>query len=140
MSGTGLLSEGIKLSYKKEAAFVEIPDLQEVPDMGGKAEKVEVTTLADSAKRYIKGIVDYGDLEFKFLYDNTGATASYRIMKSLESDGLIHEFKVDFPDSTSFAFSASVTTKVDSAKVNGALTFTGALTLNTKITITDPVV
>ena len=57
---TGLLSKDIKLSYKLAAAFVELPDLQEIPELGGDVDKVEVTTLADGARRYINGIKDYG--------------------------------------------------------------------------------
>lgn len=139
MAGTGILSKGIKLSYEKtNNQFVEIPDLQEVPELGGSVEKVEVTTLADGAKRYIKGIVDYGDLSFKFLYDNSTAESSYRVLKGIEDAGQIKKFKVEFPDKTVFAFSASVITKVSSAGVNGALTFTANLTLNSKIEVTHP--
>lgn len=139
MAGTGILSKGIKLSYEQtNGKFVEIPDLQEVPELGGSVEKVEVTTLADGAKRYIKGIVDYGDLSFKFLYDNSTETSSYRVMKNIEDAGQVKKFKVEFPDKTAFAFSASVITKVGSAGVNGALTFTANLTLNSKIEVTHP--
>lgn len=135
---TGILSEGIKLSYKKGAEFIEIENLQEVPELGGTTDKVEVTTLTDSAKKYINGIKDYGDLEFTFLYDNSSETANYRVLQGLEASGSITEFKIDFPDETSFAFSASVTTKVAGAKVNDALTFSAAMTLNTKIEVTNP--
>ena len=43
--GQGILSKGVKLSYKATAAgtFAEIPNLQEFPDLGGAAEKVDVT-------------------------------------------------------------------------------------------------
>lgn len=46
---------------------------------------MDVTTLADNAKRYINGIKDYGDLDFKFLYDNASEGANYRIVKGLET-------------------------------------------------------
>lgn len=138
MAGTGILSKGIKLTYEQGGKYVEIPDLQEVPELGGSAEKVEVTTLADGAKRYIKGIVDYGDLSFKFLYDNSSNDSSYRIMKGIEDAGQVRKFKVEFPDKTSFTFSASVITKVSSAGVNGALTFTANLTLNSNIEVAHP--
>ena len=52
----GILSKGITLSYKKNSEYVIIPDLQEVPDLGGSAEKVDVTTLADGNYKYINGI------------------------------------------------------------------------------------
>lgn len=138
MAGQGILSKGITLSYKKDTEFVVIPDLQEVPELGGTVEKVEVTTLADGSKRYINGIKDYGDLAFKFLYDNSGEGASYRILRGLEEAEGIDEYKVELPDGTAFTFSASVATKLDGASVNGALTFTATLTLNSDMEVSNP--
>jgi len=135
---TGLLSEGITLSYKKATVLTTLPDLQEIPELGGTKEKVEVTTLNDTSKRYINGIKDYGDLAFKFLYDNSAATSSYRVLAGLETSNALTEFEVAFPDGTKFAFSGYVAVKVGSAAVNAPLTFTATITLNTAITVTNP--
>lgn len=135
---TGILSKGITLSYKNSEAWVEIPDLQEIPDLGGEVDTVEVTTLADGAKRYINGIKDYGDLAFVFLYDNSTATSNYRVIRGLEDTGAITEWKVSFPDGTEFAFSGSVVTKIAGAGVGDALTFTATITLNSDIKVTNP--
>ena len=135
----GLLTKGITLSYKKEGSnYAVIANLQECPELGGTAENVEVTTLADGNKKYIKGIKDFGELAFKFLYDNSGAESNYRVVRGLEEAGNAVEWKVTFPDNTSFAFSGEVTTAIDSAAVNAALTFTATITLNSDITVTNP--
>lgn len=135
----GLLTKGITLSYKKTGStYTEIANLQECPELGGTAENVEVTTLADGNKKYIKGIKDFGELAFKFLYDNSGAESNYRVVRGLEEAGSIVDWKVTFPDNTSFAFSGEVTTAIDSAAVNAALTFTATITLNSDITVTNP--
>ncbi len=134
----GLLTKDIKLSYKKENAYVEIANLQECPELGGTAEKVDVTTLADGNKKYINGIKDFGDLSFKFLYDNSGADSNYRVVRGLEESGKVIDWKVTFPDNTEFAFSGEVTTAIESASVNNALTFTANITLNSDITVTNP--
>ena len=135
----GLLTKGITLSYKKDGSNYEvIANLQECPELGGTAENVEVTTLADGNKKYIKGIKDFGELAFKFLYDNSGAESNYRIVRGLEEAGNIVEWKLTFPDNTTFAFSGEVTTPIDSAAVNAALTFTATITLNSDITVTNP--
>ena len=131
---TGLLSKGITLSYKNASTFVELPDLMDIPDMGAAPEKVEVTTLSDGARRYIAGIKDYGDLEFTFLYDG-GVGSSYTILRELEDSGALTQFQVEFPDATTFTFSATVATIIAGAKVNDALTFKAALTLNTDIVV-----
>ena len=135
----GLLTRGITLSYKKDGStYTEIANLQECPELGGTAENVEVTTLADGNKKYIKGIKDFGELAFKFLYDNSGAESNYRVVRGLEEAGNIVEWKVTFPDNTTFAFSGEVSTAIDSAAVNAALTFTATITLNSDITVTNP--
>lgn len=135
----GILTKGITLSYKKDGSNYEvIANLQECPELGGTAENVEVTTLADGNKKYIKGIKDFGELAFKFLYDNSGAQSNYRVVRGLEEAGNAVEWKVTFPDNTTFAFSGEVTTAIDSAAVNAALTFTATITLNSDITVTNP--
>ena len=136
---TGILSKGITLSYKKNLEYVVIPDLQEVPDLGGSADKVDVTTLADGNYRYINGIKDFGDLAFKFLYDNAGETSNYRICRGLEEAGNVVEWKVSFPDGTSFEFSGEPSTTIDGQSVNSAITFTLNITLNSDITVSNPV-
>ena len=135
----GILTKGITLSYKKDGSnYSVIANLQECPELGGTAENVEVTTLADGNKKYIKGIKDFGELAFKFLYDNSGAESNYRIVRGLEEARNIVEWQVTFHDNTTFAFSGEVTTAIDSAAVNAALTFTATITLNSDITVTNP--
>ena len=135
----GILSKGITLSYKKDNQFAVIPDLQEVPDLGGSAEKVDVTTLADGNYKYINGIKDFGDLEFKFLYSNSGTESNYRICRGLEEAGKVVEWKVEFPDGTGFEFSGEPSTTIDGQSVNSAITFTLNITLNSDITVSNPV-
>ena len=134
----GLLTKDIKLSYKNSDQYVEIANLQECPELGGTAEKVDVTTLADGNKKYINGIKDFGDLAFKFLYDNSTTTSNYRVVRGLEEAGNVVDWKVTFPDNTEFMFSGEVTTAIDSASVNNALTFTANITLNSDIVVTNP--
>ena len=137
----GILTKGIKLSYKKQGStYEEILNLQECPDLGGTAEKVDVTVLADGNKKYINGVKDFGDLAFKFLYDNSGATSNYRIVRGLEEAGSVVDWKVTFPDNTEFAFSGEVTASIDGASVNNAITFTANITLNSDITVTNPTI
>lgn len=134
----GILSKDITLSYKNGDAYVLIPNLQEVPELGGTAEKVDVTTLADGNYKYINGIKDFGDLAFKFLYDNSGETSNYRIVRGLEESGEVVDWKVEFPDGTGFEFSGEVSTATDSQSVNSAITFTANITLNSDIVVTHP--
>lgn len=137
---SGILSKGIKLGYSESGTttYTDIPDLQECPQLGGAAEKVEVTVLSDANKRYINGVKDFGELAFKFLYDNSGETSNYRVIKGLENGEKIINWQVTFPDGTKFAFTGQVSTQIESAAVNAALTFTATITLNSEITVTNP--
>lgn len=136
---SGILSKDTKLSAKagSESQFVELPLLMEVPEIGGTPEKVDVTTLADASKKYIDGVKDYGDLAFKFLYENTQGSA-FRTLRGYEDAGTVAEYKVELPDGTGFAFSGQVSVKLDSAAVNAALTFTATISLNSDMVVTNP--
>lgn len=132
----GLLSKGIKFEYSDNGTtFTEVANLQEIPSLGGTPEKVDVTCLADGNKKYINGLVDYGDLAFKFLYDNSSETSNYRVLKGLTG---VNHFKITFPDSTTFAFTGECSCSLDAAAVNAALTFTANIALNSEIAVTNP--
>lgn len=133
----GLLSKGIKLSYFN-VAFVELTDLQEIPELGAIAEKIEVTTLSDASKTYINGLKDYGDLEFKFLYSNATATDSFRVLTGLEASAADTQFQIELPDGATFTFNGQVSVRLDSVGVNAPLTFTAGIALSTDIVIANP--
>lgn len=114
-----VISKGITLSYKAGEAgeFIELTNLQEIPELGGEAEAIEITTLADAAHRYTDGILNYGDtLTFKFLYEKTQFTTLNGL------DGSV-EWKVELPDGTTCAFGGTATVKLDGVGVNTALTY-----------------
>lgn len=134
----GLLTKDIKLSYKKDSSYEVLDGLMEVPSLGGTPDKVEVTTLADASRRYIKGLKDYGDLAFKFLYQNDTATSNFRILRGLEESGKIVEWKVEFPDGTAFAFSGECSVAPSDGSVGGYIAFTLNISLNSDITVTNP--
>lgn len=133
-------ANGTKLGYRTEStgAFTDIPMLMEVPEFGGTPEKIDVTVLSDSAKSYVTGIKDYGDLVFKFLYDNASATANYRVLKGLEDNATAAYFQLSYPDGTAHVFQAIPSVKMDAGAVNGALTFSCTMTLQGEITLTNP--
>ena len=122
-----VISKDIKLSYKKDSTFVELLDLQEIPDLGGDTEAIDVTTLADAAFRYTDGLINYGDsLAFKFLYEKTQFTTLEALDKAVE-------WKVELPDGTSCTFTATSRVKLNGVGVNAALTYTLNLKPNSEM-------
>lgn len=113
------ISKGIKLSYKEVSGsqYTELTNLQEIPDLGGEAEAIEITTLADAAHMYTDGILNYGDsLAFKFLYDK----AQFTTLTGLTGS---NSWKVELPDGATCTFTGTSSVKLDSVGVNAALTY-----------------
>lgn len=116
-----VISKGITLSYKVSGEFVELTNLQEIPELGGDAEAIEITTLADAAHMYTDGIKNYGDsLSFKFLYETEQFTALNGLTGS-------QDWKVSLPDGASCTFGGTASVKLDGVGVNAALTYTLAV-------------
>lgn len=124
-----IISKGITLSYKKSEAenFVELTNLQEIPELGGDTEAIEITTLADAAHTYTNGIKNYGDsLTFKFLYDG----AQFETLNGLTGAS---QWMVTLPDETSCTFGGTSSVKLDGVGVNAALTYTLAIKPNSEM-------
>ena len=130
-----------KLSYKSGSAssFTEISYLMEVPEFGGTPEKIDVTVLSDTTKKYIPGTKDYGDLVFKFLYDNSGENSNFRILKGLDDNQTKATFKIEYPDGTAHQFDAIPSVKMDAGTLNGALTFSATMIVQSDIEISNPI-
>lgn len=121
-----VISKGITLSYKKDADFIELTNLQEIPELGGDSEAIEITTLADAAHMYTDGIKNYGDsLAFKFLYEK----AQFTTLNGLGEA----EWQVALPDGETCSFGGTCSVKLDGVGVNAALTYTLAVKPNSEM-------
>ena len=124
-----VISKGIKLSYKSGtgSTFVDLTNLQEIPELGGDVEAIEITTLADAAHMYTDGLKNYGDsLAFKFLYEGVQFEALHALAG-------VSEWKVTLPDSATCTFSGTSSVKLDGVGVNAALTYTLSIKPNSEM-------
>lgn len=122
-----MISKGIKLSYGSGDSFKELTNLQEIPDLGGETEAVEITTLADAAHMYEDGIKNYGDsLPFKFLYE----AEQFEALNALTGS---QQWKVELPDGAACTFGGTCSVKLDGVGVNAALTYTLAIKPNSEM-------
>ena len=111
----GLLSKGVTLSLEAEV----LTNLQEVPELGGETESVEVTVLSDEAHMYINGIKSYGDsVDFKFLYEK----AQFDELAALGN--VEKQWMVTLPDKTTVSFEGMGSVRLDAISVNSPLTYT----------------
>lgn len=125
-----VISKGITLLYKNTEAteYTALTDLQEIPELGGDVEAIEITTLADAAHKYTDGIKSYGDsLEFKFLY----AGEQFETLNDLTG---VVSWKVTLPDNSACTFSGTSSVKLDGVGVNAALTYTLSVKPNSELT------
>lgn len=123
-----VISKGITLSYylgTGTPTWIELTNLQEIPELGGDAEAIEITTLADAAHMYTNGILNYGDsLAFKFLYEKEQFTELQTHSK--EGVGELN-WQVKLPDGATCVFKGVPSVKLDGVGVNAALTYTLAI-------------
>lgn len=108
------ISKGITLKIGDKL----LTNLQEIPELGGTSEAIEITTLADAAHMYTDGILNYGDsLAFKFLYEQ----AQFEELNALTGS---QECVVTLPDGATCTFNGTTSVKLDGVGVNAALTYT----------------
>lgn len=108
-----VISKGITLAYGETV----LTNLQEIPELGGEREKIEVTVLSSEAHEYTDGIYNYGDsLTFKFLYEKE----QFAELNALEG---VQVWKVTLSDGAVCTFSGSCSVKLDGVGVNAALTY-----------------
>jgi hypothetical protein len=120
-------SEGITLSYKVGSDYTELTNLQEIAELGGETESIEITTLADSAHMYTDGLKNYGDsLPFKFLYEGEQFT-------TLNGLAGVNEWQVKLPDGATCTFSGTCSVKLDAVGVNAVLTYTLSIKPNSEM-------
>ena len=118
------ISKGITLSYGTGEALKVLTNLQEIPELGGEKEAIEITTLADAAHMYTDGLLNYGDsLAFKFLYE----AEQFTELNALDG---VQTWKVTLPNGEACTFSGTGSVKLDGVGVNAALTYTLAVKPN----------
>ena len=118
-----VISRGIKL-YRNDTP---LENLQEVPELGGDRDPIEITCLGDDAHKYTEGIWNYGDsIAFKFLYETEQFSD---LQKSTDTD----TWKVELPDGATCSFGGKGSVKLDGVGVNAALTYTLAIKPNTEM-------
>lgn len=141
-----IITKDIELSCSatEEGTYAPLYGLYKAPAVGGDPQKVDITNFGDAHTRSIPGVIDLGDLQFGFYYNDSetnpnvpsGATAAaYSTLRGYQTAGTPVWFKLTYPDDTGYQFSAMCSVKRDECGVNEAIKFT--LTLNIVSAITD---
>lgn len=116
----GLAATGTMLSYKSEETYTEVAGVKAIPEFGGDPERIDVTTLKDTKRKYVRGIEDVENLEFAIVYQ----TENFTELDALVAAGNLVEFKVTYPDGMEVTFTGEPSYKFGATEINGALEFT----------------
>lgn len=123
-----VISKDIKLSYKVSGEYIELTNLQEIPDLGGETESIEITVLTDAARTYTNGIKNYGEsVDFTFLYEE----AQFETLEGL-GDGSIG-WQVSLPNGAACTFTGTCGVKLNGVGINEALTYTLSIKPNSEM-------
>lgn len=70
----------LKMGASAEAA-AEVPGLLNFPDMLGESDKIDVTTMKDTQRKYKPGLSDPGDMAFTFGYEGMKTGTNWATLK-----------------------------------------------------------
>ena len=125
MAYTLVHGEDVKFMYGASSATTEIAGLREIPEFSKPArEKVEITCLADTEKKYLAGLGDsVSELAFKFLYEKD----TFDTLNKLTED---QKCKLVLSDGSSFEFAGKFAMSYNGGGVNTAAEMTLTITVS----------
>ena len=137
----------LAMSETQSGTFQKLYGMSSIPDMGGDREKIDITNLEDSNKRYIYGVSDFGELSFEFFY-NKEETAdaqnaekllnAYSALKACQTAAKKMWWKLTYPDGTGHIWKGEPSVKRKGVGVNEALSFTLTISLENDIEDFEP--
>lgn len=119
------------LIYKKQSTYENLVDIKSFPDLGTAPGTVDVTTLRNACKVYLRGLIDTGALEFTANYDK----ADFAKLKALT--GVQHfgvQFGKDGKDGV-FLFDGELTVTVNGGGVEEAVEMTVSIVVSSELTV-----
>lgn len=113
MASTAIQSQGTKLLVRNHAttpAFVEVGNVVSMSGIaGGSASDIDVTNLQSTAKEYLLGLVDEGEVSISLHYNIEDVGQDE--LAYLRANAKLGSFKIEIPvgaETVTFAFNASV--------------------------------
>lgn len=126
--GTGTTSVGTILKMGATAGtLTEVPDLLDFPDMMGPPDKIEVTTIKDTQRKYKPGLKDPGDMKFTFLFSDMKTGSNWADLAAAETAGTVKYFALVFPDGSSFTWQGTVSLSMPGKGIAEALSFVATI-------------
>ena len=116
-----------KLSFngaKLKIDGTDLPGLQNIPDLGGTPNKIDVTCLDDDVTKSIPGIQELGDMAFTFFNDNAEGSAETVLFGKYNADKLkVYDFELALSNGVKYTFSGTIALVQKGGGINTAATF-----------------
>lgn len=111
MSSSALSSQGMTIGIGNGASpevFTTIAEVKSIDGPGGQANEIDVTDLSSTAKEYVLGLQDEGDITLDINY--LPANTQHAAIRTLRGNGNVNNFRISFTDSpvTTWTFAARV--------------------------------
>ena len=111
MSSSALSSQGMTIGIGNGASpevFTTIAEVKGIDGPGGQTAEIDVTDLSSTAKEFVLGLQDEGDitLDMNYIPSNT----QHVLLRTLRGSGDENNFRISFTDSpvTTWTFGARV--------------------------------
>lgn len=99
--------------------------------MLGESDKIDVTTMKDTQRKYKPGLSDPGDMAFTFGYEGMKTGTNWATLKGAKDAD--KTFVLLFPDGSGFTWTGRVSLSMPGKGVAEALTFTAKITPSSDI-------
>lgn len=104
-----------------------------VKSIGGielSADVLDVTTLSDTARRKIQGLIDAGEIPVSGFFDPTDTNGQTAVKSAFDS-GAVTPFSIVFPNGASWNFNAIISKfKLGDANIDGTIDFEHSLAID----------
>lgn len=111
MSSNAVQSQGTKIRVSADGSppsFSDIPEVRTIGGPDGSAPTIDVTDLDSTAREYILGLKDEGQIQLGIMYRPSNTV--HRTLRNAWSDRTLMQFQIDFADdATRWEFDAYVT-------------------------------
>lgn len=109
---------GVKLYVGTADPPTQAYDIKSYPDILGQPERIDVTTLTDTRRKYTPGVLASDSMQFVLNYD----TNTFATLKDLEDETTVN-FILALPDTHKFSFSGTLRVGFPGKGVNDAIEF-----------------
>lgn len=110
-----ILGRGTNVQVITGSAYQTIPQIVSLTLPAIKREELDITSLESVGTEYGYGIAEASEMSFTMIYDTKNGVHAWLFNEANAATSSYRAFKVDLPNSSSFAFSGSVMTATPDA-------------------------